>query len=355
MSHPSPLDVGLDVPKESMAVADVAKAHEAEVIDRGTIGTRHADIDPLVRTLQAKATPRVFVYEAGPWGSWRSRDLTKQGQVCWGVAPALMPQQAGDRGTTDRRDAGHLARLMRSGDLTPVSGPAVADEAICDLSWACDDASSDLKAATCRLNAWLLRHASRDTGLATWGPAPLRWLADVVGATPTPQMVFQAYVRAVHEHTARLQRLEQARREQVQAWRRPAVVEALEGLRGGQCPGAVTMVAARGDLTRSENPRHVMTSLGLIPAAYASGERRRPGSIPTTGHPHARRRLHTWRWARNTPRPRGIPLYRPSGVRRVDCPAHAGEHACEPFGSPGFSLLRDQQPFIMRLYATSSV
>jgi hypothetical protein len=86
------------------------------------------------------------------------------------------------------------------------------------------------------------------------------------------------------------------------------VVEALEGLRGGQCPGAVTMVAARGDLTRGENARHVMTSLGLIPAAYASGERRRPGSIPTTGHPHARRRLHTWRWARNTPRPRGIPL-----------------------------------------------
>jgi transposase len=54
-----------------MAVASVATAHDADVIDLGTIGTRHADIDPLVRTLQAKAKPRVFVSEAGPCGSWR--------------------------------------------------------------------------------------------------------------------------------------------------------------------------------------------------------------------------------------------------------------------------------------------
>ena len=93
MSHPSPLDVGLDVPKESMAVADVAKAHEAEVIDRGTIGTRHADIDPLVRTLQAKATPLVFVYEAGPWGSWRSRDLTKKARCAGASRPGSCPNR----------------------------------------------------------------------------------------------------------------------------------------------------------------------------------------------------------------------------------------------------------------------
>jgi transposase len=43
-----------------------------------------------------------------------------KGSVGWGVAPSLMPQKAGDRVTTDRRDAMQLARLMRSGDLTPV-------------------------------------------------------------------------------------------------------------------------------------------------------------------------------------------------------------------------------------------
>jgi transposase len=68
MSHSSTLYVGLDVHKESIAVAYVAKEHDADVIYLGTIGTRHADIDQLVRKLQAKAKHLVFVYEAGPCG-----------------------------------------------------------------------------------------------------------------------------------------------------------------------------------------------------------------------------------------------------------------------------------------------
>jgi hypothetical protein len=35
------------------------------------------------------------------------------------VAPSLIPQKAGDRVTTDRRDAVQWARRARSGDLTP--------------------------------------------------------------------------------------------------------------------------------------------------------------------------------------------------------------------------------------------
>ena len=68
MPQSSTLYVGLDVHNDSIAVAYVAEDHGAEVIYRGTIGTRHADIDQLVRSLQSKATHLVFVYEAGPWG-----------------------------------------------------------------------------------------------------------------------------------------------------------------------------------------------------------------------------------------------------------------------------------------------
>jgi len=70
MSQFSTLDVGLDVPKESIAVASVAQDHGAEVISLGTIGTRQADIDQLTRTLQSTAKHLVFVYEAGPCGYW---------------------------------------------------------------------------------------------------------------------------------------------------------------------------------------------------------------------------------------------------------------------------------------------
>jgi transposase len=301
MRHSSTLYVGLDVHKDSIAVAYVAKEHDAEVIYLGSIGTRQADMDQLVRKLQAKAPHLVFVYEAGPCGYWLYRYLTNKGQVCWVVAPSLIPKKAGDRVKTDRRDAVQLARLMRSGDLTRVYVPSVEDEAIRDLSRAREDALSDLKTAKFRLKAFLLRHDIRYTGRATWGPAHLRWLSEVVCHTPASQLVFQAYVRTVNEHTERLQRLEQELHEQGQAWRLSPVVEALQALRGVQFIVAVTTVAERGDLTRFDNPRELMKFLGLIPSEYSSGERRRQGSITKAGNTHARRALVEGAWAYRYP------------------------------------------------------
>jgi transposase len=56
--------------------------------------------------------------------------LTRKKLTCWVIAPSLIPKKAGDRVKTDRRDAATLAHLMRSGDLTPVYVPDLADEAI---------------------------------------------------------------------------------------------------------------------------------------------------------------------------------------------------------------------------------
>jgi transposase len=161
MHQSSTLVIGMDVHTDSIAVAYVAQAHDAEVTYLGTIGTRQCDIDNLIRKLQAKAKPLVLVYEAGPCGYWLSRDLTTKGHLCWVVAPALIPKQAGDRVNTDRRDAVPLARLLRSGDLTPVYVPRIEDEALRDLTRAREDALRDLKTAQFRLNAFLLRQDIR--------------------------------------------------------------------------------------------------------------------------------------------------------------------------------------------------
>src|SRR4030095_15376237 len=249
-TRPSTLYVGMDVHKESIAVAYVAQAHGAEVISLGTIGTRQCDIDKLIRQLRSKSKQLVFVYEAGPCGYWLYRYLMKQGYICWVVAPSLIPKKSGARVKTDRRDAMQLARLMRSGDLTPVYVPAVDDEAIRDLSRARAETLRDLKAAQLRRKAFLLRHDSRYTGRANWSPAHLRWLSEVVCPTPGQQIVFQEYVQTVTEQTERLSRLELELHEQVQTWRLAPVVEALQGLRGVQFTVAVTMVAELGDLTR---------------------------------------------------------------------------------------------------------
>jgi transposase len=87
MHQSTTLSMGLDVHQESMAVASMAQAHGAEVTYLATIGTRQADLDPIVRTRPSTATHLAFVYEAGPCGSWLYRHLRPTGDHGWVVAP----------------------------------------------------------------------------------------------------------------------------------------------------------------------------------------------------------------------------------------------------------------------------
>jgi transposase len=123
----------------------------------------------------------------------------------------------------------------------------------------------------------------------------------VLCPTPAQQIVFPEDVRAVNEHTERLQRLEPARQEQGQVWRFAPVVEAFQAWRGVQVTVAVTPGAALGALTRFDNPRELMKFLGLLPSEYASGERRRQGCITQAGTPPARRALVEGAWAYRYP------------------------------------------------------
>jgi transposase len=109
-------------------------------------------------------------------------------------------------------------------------------------------------------------------------------------------------------NTDRLQRLEQDLPNHVHAWRLQPVVEAQQALRGVQFTVAVTLVAARGDLTRFDNPRQPMNYRGLIAAEYSSGERRRQGTITTAGNTQARRVLVEGAWAYRYPAKVSRPL-----------------------------------------------
>jgi transposase len=295
------LYVGLDVHKDSIVVASAPEDRGAEMVSLGAIGTRQCDIDKLIRRLESKGATLSFVYEAGPCGYWLYRYLTRRGLSCAVVAPSLIPRKAGDRVKTDRRDAITLARLMRSGDLTSIYVPTVADEAIRDLSRGREDAVGDLKRSKVRLKAFLLRQDIRYEGRANWNAAHLRWLARVVCPTPAQQIVFQEYVRAVSEQAERLQRREGELHEAVKGWRLSPVVDAVQALRGLDLTGAVTLIAEVGDLTRFDRPRKLMSYLGLTPSEYSSGAHRRQGGITKAGNGHARRALVEGAWAYRYP------------------------------------------------------
>ena len=295
------LYVGLDVHKDSTAVAYAPEERGADVVSLGGIGTRQCDIDKLIRRLQAKAATLVFAYEAGPCGYWLYRYLTRKRCTCLVVAPSLIPRKAGDRVKTDRRDAITLARLLRSGDLSAIYVPGVEDEALRDLSRSRDAATQDLKRNKRRLKSFLLRQDIRYEGRANWNAAHRRWLARVVCPTPPQPIVFQESVRPVTEQQERLQRVEHELHEAVQGWRLYPVVQALQALRGVELTGAVILLTELGDITRFDSPRQLTSYLGLTPSEYSSGERRRQGGITKAGNSHARRALVEGAWAYRYP------------------------------------------------------
>jgi transposase len=108
-------------------------------------------------------------------------------------------------------------------------------------------------------------------------------------------------LRAVSEHTERLQRLGAELQTLGKTWRWAPVVEAIQALRGVQLIAAITLIAELGDLTRFDNPRQLMSYWGLIPSEHTTGERRRQGSITKTGTSHARRALIEGAWAYRYP------------------------------------------------------
>lgn len=298
MSQYTTVYVGLDVHKEVISVAYAPEQPGSEPIYVGPIGTRGCDIDKMIRQLHSKADKLEFVYEAGPCGYWLYRLLRKKGQHCTVVAPSLVPRRSGDRVKTDRRDALQLARLLRSGDLSPVYVPSLEDESIRDLSRLREDIGRDVSSAKHRLRSFMLRHDLRYCeGRAGWTAAHLRTLTMESPSDPAQRIVFQEYIAAVTHLIERQGLIEEELRQAAQSWRLAPVVQAYQALRGVQFHVAVTVAAELGDITRFEKPRQLMAYVGLHPSEYSSGGSRHQGGIAKTGNAHARRVLVEGAWS----------------------------------------------------------
>jgi hypothetical protein len=145
------------------------------------------------------------------------------GVECQVVAPSLIPRRPGDRVKTDKRDARQLARLLRSGELTPVWVPDEEHEALRDLVRAREDARQEIG----RLETELARFAERSAH------SPL--------------------------------------------------IRALQALRGVSLITALGIVVELGDITRFDRPERLMSYAGLVPSEYSSGSSRHQGGITKTG------------------------------------------------------------------------
>jgi transposase len=302
MSQYNTLYVGLDVHKDSIAVAYAPEETGVEPTYLGPIGTRTCDIDKMVRQLHSKAATLRFVYEAGPCGYWLHRDLQRRGEECMVVAPSLIPRKSGDRVKTDRRDAMLLARLLRSGDLRPVYVPRPQDESIRDLCRLRQAMVGDLNGAKRRLKSFMLSHDLRYyEGKVGWTAAHLRTLATNAPHDPAQKIVYQEHVAAVTHLMERQALVEGELRQHATNWRLAPLVETYQAMRGVQFHVAVTVAAELGDLNRFDKPCQLMAYVGLHPSEYSSGATRRQGGIAKTGNAYARRVLVEGAWSYRHP------------------------------------------------------
>jgi transposase len=119
--------VGLDVHARSVVAAIDGVTGE---LRRARLTPSHEHVRSWIGELDG---PVAVAYEAGPTGFGSYRALTAAGIRCIVAAPSKLQRPCGDRVKTDAKDAVHLARLLRIGELIPVAVPSVDQEAARDL------------------------------------------------------------------------------------------------------------------------------------------------------------------------------------------------------------------------------
>lgn len=294
--------VGLDVHKDTIAVAIADGGRRGEVRFWGNVAHSREHLDRLVRKIVERHGQVEFTYEAGPCGYEIYRQLTSMKLVCRVVAPSRIPRRPGDRVKNDHRDAMALARLARAGELTEVWVPDRVHEAMRDVVRARYAATKDLKLARQRIQSFLLKHRCIYEK-KPWTQRHRIWPANRSFSHVAQQIAFQSYLNAMEQALARRGDLEEQIRGLLPNWSLAPLVEALQSLRGVALTIAVSVVAEVGDMTRFDNPKQLMALLGLTPGEYSTGKKTRPRGITKAGNSTIRSLLYEAAWCyRQTPK-----------------------------------------------------
>jgi transposase len=322
---PCSLYLGLDVHKESITIAVLpAAAAVPSQVDKlpNDLKVLRRYFARLAETGSLRAC-----YEASGAGYVLERALRAWGHHCDVIAPSLIPQKPGHQRKHDRYDAKQLARLYRSGELTPIRIPTEAEERVRDLVRCRTTFQRELLRARHYVLKLLTRRGLRyTTGKTHWTRAHHTWLAGLVRQgllIDEDAVVFTEFLGLLQYAQQRRDALDQRIEELAIA---PALARSVAWLgccRGINTPAAVTLTTEVGDWRRFAKPTQLMAYVGLVPREDSTGSSERRGPITKAGNAHCRHVLVQAAWAyRHAPRV-GAALAR----RQRGQPPHVISHA----------------------------
>lgn len=132
------------------------------------------DHGEILNWLHQLRAPLRVAYEADPTGL--APALAAAEIDCVVAASSKLIRPAGARVKTDPRDAAHLARLLRLGEITAVTVPEADVGAVRDLVRAREGARADRMRVRHRLSKLLLRQGRVHSGRQAWTGTHETWL-----------------------------------------------------------------------------------------------------------------------------------------------------------------------------------
>jgi transposase len=284
--------IGLDVHKDSIAIAYALEGSREDAIYHGSCGGTNLAAERALRALAKKLKVKLrdfkVCYEAGPTGFVLARRLIQLKVDTVVMAPSRTQRKPNDRIKTDKRDAKKIAKMFRNGDIVEVRIPPALDEAVSDLCRARTDASDDLARSKQRLNSFLLRNGYRYDQTTKWTDAHMRYLRHLTLPDPTQALVLEGYLQTIDACIERVQAFEDKMKQVLTDWEWRPIVAALMACKGFKEVASMTVISELGDLRRFKSPRPLMAFLGLVPGEESTGGKRRQGSITKCGNGHAR-------------------------------------------------------------------
>jgi transposase len=208
------------------------------------------------------------------------------------------PRKPGEHRKTDRLDAILLARLYRSGHLTPVHIPTEDHEAVRQLLRLRETYHTYVTATMHRISGMLRNHGHVfKLGKSTWTKTHRAWLTELRSTLTGP---LQMALALELEHLEYLEMQQHALDSQIESLSTEArfrkATEALCCLHGVKTLTALSLLVEIGDIHRFGSPRGLMAYFGLVPSEHSSGNKEHRGSITKAGNCHIRRLLVEAAW-----------------------------------------------------------